>query len=114
MQTLATTITTVEKTIGLLGEPKTGPRNNEDAQGEKKQVREGEEEGQRKDEDIQGKQRQCQANRHNEREEVDFMLDLCQGALCKELSLETEVECFGEGRQPICWSLVGLEHCHGG
>jgi hypothetical protein len=50
----------------------------------------------------------------SEREEVDFMLDLCQGALCEELSLETEVECFGEGRQPICWSLVGLEHCHGG
>jgi hypothetical protein len=39
----------------------------------------------KENEDIQGKQRQCQANRHSEREEVDFMLDLCQGALCEEL-----------------------------
>jgi hypothetical protein len=52
-------------------------------------------------------------NRCTEREEADFVLDLCQGTLCEELSLETKFECFGERRQPIYWGLAGLEHCHG-
>jgi hypothetical protein len=37
VQTLATTITTTEKLLDFRGEPKTGPRNSEDAQGEKQQ-----------------------------------------------------------------------------
>jgi hypothetical protein len=41
------------------------------------------------------------------------MLDLCQEALCEELSLEKKVEIFGEGKQSIYWILVGLECCHG-
>jgi hypothetical protein len=35
VQTLATAITAVEKLLNFRGEPKTGPRNSEDAQGEK-------------------------------------------------------------------------------
>jgi hypothetical protein len=42
------------------------------------------------------------------------MLEFLQGALCKELSPKIEVECFGEGKQPISWSLASIEHCHGG
>jgi hypothetical protein len=37
MQTLATTITTIGKLLDFQSEPKTGPRNSEDTQGEKQQ-----------------------------------------------------------------------------
>jgi hypothetical protein len=37
VQTLVTTITAMDKLLDFRGEPKTGPRNSEDAQGEKKQ-----------------------------------------------------------------------------
>jgi hypothetical protein len=42
MQTLATKIAKVDKLLDFRGEPKIGPKNNEDTQGENKQQRKGE------------------------------------------------------------------------
>jgi hypothetical protein len=50
VQTLATTITAVDKLLDFRGEPKIGPRNIEDAQGENKEKGK----GKSKDKDIQG------------------------------------------------------------
>jgi hypothetical protein len=99
VQTFGTMITATEKLLHFRGEPKAGPRYSEDAQ----VISSNKGRGRGRTKEIQRRPRAVKTmptNRRNEREKSNFMSDLCQGALCKELSLEIEVDALEKACNP--------------
>jgi hypothetical protein len=96
--------------LDFQGKPKTSLRNNEDAQGDKKQQGKGKKKN-------KGKMKTSKGSEDNAKQ-MDTMKEknLISCWICakehyaKNCPLKKDLE----KEQPICWSLAGLECCHGG